>query len=160
MCNVFIQEISIFSRSVKEHCDHGVKCFNDYQTDKCSLGCPEMCNLGQIVSKKKRVSPDPDRLEVAKRFPVLTDVKPVQKITGLAGTFSWIFTNSQSNVFIVVSNAKFQWMDECCVAFEHMKKLLTSPPVLSSPGFTKQFVLHIGANGEGLGVNYQLKARE
>ena len=42
----------------------------------------------------------------------------------------------------------------------YMKTLLTSPPVLSSPGFTKQFVLHIGANGEGLGANYQLEARE
>ena len=48
-------------------------------------------------------------------------------------------------------------MDECCVAFEHLKKLLTSPPVLASPGFTKQFVLHIDANGEGLGANYQAR---
>ena len=43
-------------------------------------------------------------------------------------------------------------MDDCHVAFEQLKKLFTSPHVLACPDFTKPFVLHTNASGEGLGA--------
>ena len=36
---------------------------------------------------KKGVFPDPDKLEAVQRFPVLTAVKPVGEIMGLAGYY-------------------------------------------------------------------------
>ncbi len=49
-------------------------------------------------------------------------------------------------------NVAFRWDDECEVAFEKLKKKLTTSPILRSPDFSKTFILQTDASDEGLGV--------
>ncbi|GBN80631.1 Retrovirus-related Pol polyprotein from transposon 297 [Araneus ventricosus] len=44
------------------------------------------------------------------------------------------------------------WSAECTVAFEKLKTLLTSEPVLYAPDFTKKFVLQTDASEFGMGA--------
>ena len=46
----------------------------------------------------------------------------------------------------------FVWTPKCQEAFERLKELLTSPPVLAYPCFDRPFVLHTDASGQGLGA--------
>ena len=41
---------------------------------------------------------------------------------------------------------KIQWMEECQEAFDTLKGLCTSAPILAFADFTKPFMLHINAN--------------
>ena len=46
----------------------------------------------------------------------------------------------------------FEWSPRCQHAFEKLKRLLTSAPILSFPNFTKRFILETHASGVGLGA--------
>ena len=46
----------------------------------------------------------------------------------------------------------FQWTSVCQSAFDRLKELLSSPPVLAYPDFSKKFLLHTDASGLGLGA--------
>ena len=46
----------------------------------------------------------------------------------------------------------FVWTQQCQDAFDALKDLLTTPPVLVYPCFSKPFVLHTDASGLGLGA--------
>lgn len=90
------------------------------------------------------------------QFPVPTTVKSVREFLGLAGHYRRFFSGFSKIAAplygLLRSNAKFQWTEDCQVAFECLQKLLTSPPVLAYPDFTKPFVLHTNASGDGLGA--------
>jgi hypothetical protein len=46
---------------------------------------------------------------------------------------------------------KFVWNAECDEAFQTLKKLLTTSPVLAQPDITKSFDVYCDASGTGLG---------
>ncbi len=46
----------------------------------------------------------------------------------------------------------FLWTPLCQEAFQALKDLLTSPPVLAYPCFDKGFAMHTDASGQGLGA--------
>ncbi|WVZ89415.1 hypothetical protein U9M48_035827 [Paspalum notatum var. saurae] len=48
-------------------------------------------------------------------------------------------------------NAKYVWSSNCEEAFQTLKKLLTSAPVLAQPDVTKPFDVYCDASGNGLG---------
>ena len=48
--------------------------------------------------------------------------------------------------------APIEWMDECQVAFDKLKELCTSTPILAYANYKKPFQLQTDANDFGLGV--------
>ena len=50
------------------------------------------------------------------------------------------------------ADVPFVWTKACEGAFVCLKELLTSPPVLAYPDFSKPFMLHTDASGTGLGA--------
>jgi hypothetical protein len=46
---------------------------------------------------------------------------------------------------------KYVWSEACDEAFKHLKKLLTTSPVLAQPDTTKPFDVYCDASGTGLG---------
>jgi hypothetical protein len=46
---------------------------------------------------------------------------------------------------------KYDWSEACFEAFKHLKKLLTTSPVLAQPDSTKPFDVYCYASGTGLG---------
>jgi hypothetical protein len=45
---------------------------------------------------------------------------------------------------------KYVWNEACDEAFKHLKKLLTTSPVLAQPDTTKSFDVYCDASGTGL----------
>ena len=48
--------------------------------------------------------------------------------------------------------AAIQWDDRCQQAFDNLKRLCTTAPVIAYAGFTRPFNLHTDACGSGLGA--------
>lgn len=52
----------------------------------------------------------------------------------------------------MLKKGKFEWIKETEVAFENMKKAVTTTPVLALPNFREPFVIETNALGDGLGT--------
>ena len=46
----------------------------------------------------------------------------------------------------------FNWTEQCTVAFEELKKKLTTPPILAFPRFDREFLLATDASDSAIGA--------
>jgi hypothetical protein len=52
---------------------------------------------------------------------------------------------------LLKNHVKFVWSSECNKAFEELKKLLTTAPVLAQPDIEKSFDVYCDASGTSIG---------
>jgi hypothetical protein len=82
-------------------------------------------------------------------------VHRVRSLLGLAGyyrRFILDFSNIDKLITRLLKNdAKFHWSSKCNEAFEQLKVLLTTAPVLAQPDIEKPFDVYCDASGSGLG---------
>lgn len=55
-------------------------------------------------------------------------------------------------VFLLKGNKKFTWTTAAQQAFEHLKIVLTSAPLLALPNFQQELIVETNAFGIGIGV--------
>ena len=115
------------------------------------------CHLGHVVGVEG-IKPDPTKTEKVKSFPVPRDVTGVRQFIGLASYYRRFIANFACIVSplhaLTKKNAKFEWKTECQTAFNTLKELLVSAPVLAYPrfGLGVEFTLETDASGVGLGA--------
>jgi hypothetical protein len=84
-----------------------------------------------------------------------TTVHQVRSFLGLAGyyrRFIPYFSKLVKPITSLLKNdVKFNWSLKCDEAFEQLKTLLTTTPVLAQPDITKPFDVYCDASGSGLG---------
>ena len=161
-CNVYVDDILIFSNSVSEHVEHLKQVFDRLRRaglmlhpQKCTLAKREVNYLGHVVSKEG-IMPDPGKIKSVKEMPVPTNVKAVRQFLGLASYYRRFipkFAKIANPLHALThQDVPFIWTQACQDAFSKLKELLSSPPVLAYPNFTKPFVLHTDASIQGLGA--------
>ncbi|WVZ89384.1 hypothetical protein U9M48_035799 [Paspalum notatum var. saurae] len=150
---VFIDDILIYSKSEKEHEEHlkivltrlrEHKLYAKFS--KCAFWLKEVSFLGHILSEKgqgKRCS----KLEATR------DGDRDSSFLGLAGYYRRFIKDFSKTAKPMTSltkkNAKYLWSSNCEEAFQTLKKLLTSAPVLAQPDVTKPFDVYCDASGNG-----------
>ena len=161
-CSVYIDDILVFSSSIEEHVEHLKQIFKRLQRaglmlhpQKCSFGSHEVLYLGHHISANG-ISPNPQKIVAVKSFPTPTSVKSIRQFLGLASYYRRFvpnFARVASPLYALTrQDVPFQWTLNCQQSFEGLKDLLTTPPVLAYPDFSKEFVVHTDASGEGLGA--------
>jgi hypothetical protein len=84
-----------------------------------------------------------------------TTVHQVRSFLGLAGYYRRFIPDFSKLVKPITSllknDIKFNWSSKCNEAFEQLKTLLTTAPVLAQPDITKPFDVYCDASGSGLG---------
>ncbi|WVZ76432.1 LOW QUALITY PROTEIN: hypothetical protein U9M48_024408 [Paspalum notatum var. saurae] len=158
---VFIDDILIYSKCEEEHKEHlrivltrlrEHKLYAKFS--KCAFWLKEVSFLGHILSKKG-VAVDPSKVKDVLNWKQPETVTKIRSFLGLAGYYRRFIKDFSKTVKPMTSltkkNAKYVWSSNCEEAFQTLKKLLTSAPVLAQPDVTKPFNVYCDASGNGLG---------
>ncbi|WVZ72117.1 hypothetical protein U9M48_020628 [Paspalum notatum var. saurae] len=158
---VFIDDILIYSKSEKEHEEHlkivltrlrEHKLYAKFS--KCAFWPKEVSFLGHILSEKG-VAVDPSKVKDVLNWKQPETVTEIRSFLGLAGYYRRFIKDFSKTAKPMTSltkkNAKYLWSSNCEEAFQTLKKLLTSAPVLAQPDVTKPFDVYCDASGNGLG---------
>ena len=158
---VYLDDIIIFSRSFEDHMLH-LKFALDKLAEanlkahpgKCDLAETEITFLGHIISAKG-IRPNEENTRRVREFPQPRNVKEVRSFLGLCSYYRRFvkgFSNLASPLYNLTKlGVKFCWNEECEKAFQELKKILTSEPVVALPDFTRRFYLQTDASLTGIG---------
>ena len=99
---------------------------------------------------------DPAKLKGIADWPQPQHITDVCAFLGFTG-FCQYFVPNYSNIAwpliqLTKKNAVFKWTEECKVAFEWLKMLMCSHPILQQPDYTKAFFLATHASAYGMGA--------
>ena len=99
---------------------------------------------------------NPTKLRAVEEYPTPANVKSLRSFLGLASYYRR-FVRGFSKVAsplnaLTRKSVAFVWTPECRKAFEQLKTLLVTAPLLRYPDFSRPFILETDASGAGLGA--------
>ena len=133
---------------------------------KCEVFKQELTYLGHVVSKSG-IQTDPKKVEAIHKWPVPTNVTEVRSFLGFTNYYQRFikkYAQVAKPLYKLISreNASkrqisIKWDTECQEAFDKLKELCTTTPILAYADFGKPFKLHNNPSVLGLGaVLYQV----
>jgi hypothetical protein len=154
---VYMDDICIYSRTMKEHVAHLTavcKVLRDEKLyarpDKCVFGVDSVDFLGHTISKDG-LHVDQKKIRAMEQLPEPTNRKELLSFLGLAGYYRKFIAGYAKIVLplsaLVKSNALWKWDDSHRKAFLVIKLALQQAPVLQLPNYEKSFVVTTDASG-------------
>ena len=175
-CIVYLDDIIIFSDTKEEHLKRLEAVFQKLfaaglklKPSKCFFFREEIEYLGHVVSGKG-IATNPKKVEAVAKWPTPKTVYDVRSFLGFVGYYRRFikdFSKIAKPIREVITGLENQskrsakktfveWTEAADSAFEHLKKLCISTPILANPDYKLPFVLHTDSSSEGLGaVLYQ-----
>ena len=164
-CEVYIDDIVIYSKTWQQHleCIHSL--FNRLTQANLTVnltisefGHAHISFLGHVVGQGE-ITPVMAKVEPITRFLAPQTKREVMRFLGMAGYYRK-FCQNFSIVTIPLTNLlrkrrPFIWTSACQEAFERVKAILSSSPVLTAPDFDKQFKLYVDKSDVGTGAVLQ-----
>jgi hypothetical protein len=158
---VFIDDILIYSKNEEEHVRHlriVLTRLREHQLyakfSKCAFWLEEIQFLGHVLSANG-IAVDPNKVKDILEWKPPTTVHQVRSFLGLAGYYCRFIPDFSKLVKPITSllknDTKFNWSLRRNEAFEQLKVLLTTVPVLAQPDIEKLFDVCCDASGSGLG---------
>ena len=122
---------------------------------KCEFHKCEVEYLGMVVGNGS-VRMDPVKVQGITAWPTPSCIKDVRSFLGFCN-FYRAFILDFSNIArplndLTCKNYQWDWSEACKAAFQWLKDVCTSEPVLKTPDWTKPFVMHTDASSYALGV--------
>ncbi|KAL9360500.1 hypothetical protein Peur_048623 [Populus x canadensis] len=123
--------------------------------EKCHFMVTHGIVLGHIVSSKG-IEVDKSKVEVIQKLPTPQTVKDVRSFLGHAG-FYRRFIHSFSTIAkplcnLLSQDVQFDWTSKCQEAFEKLKGLLTTAPIMQAPDWSLPFELMCDASDFAVGA--------
>ena len=110
--------------------------------------------LGHMVGQG-RVSPVHAKVQAVNEFPTPENKKSLMRFLGMCGYYRKFCKNFSDVVTPLTSLLKkrveFRWTSGCQEAYEKIKNILVSSPILMAPNFEKQFRLYCDGSDVGVG---------
>ena len=160
----YLDDVVIYSDSWSDHLQHLRSVLIRLRSagltakpKKCFLAMKETLFLGHIIGGGC-VRPDPEKLEAVLTWPVPTTKRAVRSFLGLCGYYRRFIPNFATlatpltNATAKAAPNQVDWSEDCEEAFCVLKQVLTSPPLVFSPDFTRRFVVHTDASDVGIGA--------
>ena len=111
-----------------------------------------------MFSSQQGVSRDPTKLTAVADILLPSNIKEVRTFLGLIGYYRRFISNyatvAQPLTELTSKEycSNFDWTDECTAAFDKLKQLLCSVPILCYPDFDREFILQTDSFDVGLGA--------
>lgn len=122
---------------------------------KCEFAQATVTYLGKQVGRGE-VRPLDAKVTAIVNFPVPTTRRELRRFLGMVGyyrTFCRNFSTVAEPLTKLLSpSASFHWSSECDHAFNSVKVLLSSAPVLTAPDFSRPFKVEVDASAVGAGA--------
>lgn len=163
ICVVYLDDILIFSTSLAEHIVNIKVIFEKLneaglkiQIDKCSFLKKETEFLGHVLTPKG-IKPNPKKVEIIQRLKLPTTQKQIKSFLGITGFFRKFIKDYSKIAFPMIKylrkNMRVNISDPSyIVAFEKLKEIITNPPILRYPDFSKRFKLITDASNYSIGA--------
>ena len=160
--SVYIDDVLIFSRSMKEHLHHLGQVLDRLQAaglklkpSKCHFVFQQVQYLGHLITPQGLL-PNPKTVSAVTDFPTPTTVTQVRQFVGLASYYRR-FVEGFARVagplhHLTRKDAEFNWTRVCQEALDTLKRKLVEAPVLVYPNFDLGFILETDASYQGLGA--------
>ena len=160
---IYLDDIIVFSKTFDEHLENLRVIFERLREvnlklnpKKCNLLCRKVAFLGHEVLEKG-IATDPAKVLAVKEWPEPKTATEVRQFVGLASYYRKFIPNFATVCKplhkLTEKDAHFIWSDKTQNAFDTIKQLLTSAPVLSYPLLQGQpFVLDCDASNVGIGA--------
>ena len=122
---------------------------------KSEFGHAEVTFLGHVVGNG-RVKPRGAKMQSIIEYPPPSNKRELLRFLGMVGYYQRFCKN-----FLVITaplmnllkkDQEYVWSRSCQEAFEKVKSVLLSTPVVMAPNFQKQFLLMVDASGVGAGA--------
>ena len=162
ICLIYIDDVIVKSQSFEGHLENLSLVFDRLRSaglklnpKKCKIFCKEVSFLGHVVSKAG-ISTDPSKISVVRDWPRPASVKEVRTFVGFC-SYNRKFIQNFSGIAkpllrLTEHGVKFEWGDECEIAFNRLKCAMISAPLLGYPNSKGDFLLDTDASGIGIGV--------
>lgn len=149
---VFFDDMLIYSPSWHSHLTH-LECVLQVMKDnalvanlkKCSFAHTQISYLGHIISQEG-VATEPKKIQAIMQLPAPKNLKQLRGFLGLTGYYRRFIQNYGKicrPLTQLLQKDAFRWGPEAQWAFNALKAIMTSPPVLALPDFTKTFVIDL-----------------
>ena len=157
----YIDDIVIYAKTLEEYeklFDEAMSRLRKYswklEPKKCEILQREVTYLGHIISVSG-LNPDPKKVEAVRKFPKLKNAKGVRQFLGLAGYYrlfiKYFAKIAKPLTKLLQKNETFNWTKDAENAFENLKEILCSAPLLQSSDMNKPFLITTDASGYAVG---------
>ena len=155
-CEAYIDDVIIYSNDWETHIEIMRKFFQQLSEAnltinlvKSEFGCGHVTYLGDIVRQGK-VKPITAKIEAICAFPQPSTKKQIMRFLVMAGYYRKFCLNfstvTEPLTALLQKSVKFEWTARCQSAFERLKVLFQSSPVLAAPEFSHPFKLAVDAS--------------
>jgi hypothetical protein len=156
---VFFDDILIYSQSWQEHMRHLDEVLSIMEAQslydkesKCEFGKTERIYLGHIISAQG-VQVHQENIKAILDWPTPKNVTELRSFFGMCSYYRqsiWGFSQLGAPLTDITKHGAFIWTEKSKEAFDHMKEVMGTCPVLALPDFTLPFVLEYDASDEGI----------
>ena len=161
-CEAYLDDVVLFSATWSEHIDQVRELFCRLSAArltinlaKCDFGKATVTYLGRVVGGGQ-VRPLDAKVSAICNFPAPADRRELRRFLGMVGYYRSFCKNFSAVVAplsdLLSPKVLYQWSEQCRKAFENVKALLVSAPVLAAPDFSKLFFLAVDASDQGAGA--------
>lgn len=161
-CNAYLDDLVVYSTDWSEHVSSLRTVFERLEKasltlnlGKCEFGQATITYLGKEVGQGQ-VRPVEAKVTAIVEFPAPTTRRELRRFLGMAGYYRGFCKNFSMIAHPLTSllspSRTFLWSDECQHAFNSIKGLLCSAPVLAAPDCDSAFKLDVDASAVGAGA--------
>uniref|UniRef100_A0A3P9MQ90 Gypsy retrotransposon integrase-like protein 1 n=1 Tax=Oryzias latipes TaxID=8090 RepID=A0A3P9MQ90_ORYLA len=159
---VYLDDILIFSRDPVQHENHVRQVLTRLlenqlfvKAEKCQFHASSVQFLGYIL-EAGRIRPDPAKIKAVSQWEPPVTRKKLQQFLGFANFYRRFIRNYSSIASPLTQltsiSKPFQWNPDAQVAFDTLKSLFISAPILTQPDSTRQFIVEVDASDTGVGA--------
>ncbi|MEO1300843.1 MAG: reverse transcriptase domain-containing protein [Bacteroidota bacterium] len=166
---VYLDDVLVIGKTFEEHLEtvcqvldclrmHGLK----VNPRKCQLFQQSVKFLGHVVSSDG-LSPLPENIEAIVNYSAPKSIKSVQRFLGMINFYRRFIPHCSTiakPISSLLSSKKIVWTEECQQAFEKLKSLLISPPILGFPDFQSDEPLCLYTDASQFGAGAYLAQKQ